>query len=136
VGVVDFSPVVRKGLVDRGVPITYGDISQRDTLVHAGVSHAEILICSVPDSLLKGSTTERLVRQLRALAPHARIFATAEQLSAVPTLYAAGADYVSIGRLYEARDLCEAVKAADAGLLEDKRSQLDETLKERHEVLP
>jgi Kef-type K+ transport system membrane component KefB len=133
--VVDFSPVVRKGLVEREVPITYGDISQRDTLVHAGVPHAEILICTVPDSLLKGTSTEKLVRQLRQLAPQAKIFATTEQLSAVPDLYAAGANYVSIGRLFEARDLVEAVQAADAGLLEDKRSQLDERLKDRHEVL-
>jgi Kef-type K+ transport system membrane component KefB len=135
VAVVDFSPVVRKGLVEREVPITYGDISQRDTLVHAGVASAEILICSVPESLLKGITTERLVRQLRELAPNAKILATAEQLSAVPDLYAAGANYVSIGRLFEAHDLVEAVQAADAGLLDDKRSQLDERLKDRHEVL-
>jgi hypothetical protein len=135
VAVVDFSPVVRKGLVEREVPITYGDISQRDTLVHAGVSHAEILICTVPDSLLKGTTTEKLVRQLRQLAPQAKIFATTEQLSLVRDLYAAGANYVSIGRLFEARDLVEAVQASDAGLLDDKRSQLDERLKDRHEVL-
>lgn len=133
--VVDFSPVVRKGLVERGVPITYGDISQRDTLMHAGIQHAEILICTVPDSLLKGTTTAKLVRQLRQIAPEAKIFATAEQLSAVPDLYAAGANYVSIGRLFEARDLVEAVQASDAGLLEDKRSQLDERLNNRHEVL-
>ncbi len=135
VAVVDFSPVVRKGLVEREVPITYGDISQRDTLVHAGVPHAEILICTVPDSLLKGTTTEKLVRQLRQLAPQAKIFATAEVLSAVPDLYAAGADYVSLGRIFEARDLVEAVQASDAGLLADKRSQLDERLKNRQEVL-
>lgn len=133
--VVDFSPVVRKGLVEREIPITYGDISQRDTLVHAGVAHAEILICTVPDSLLKGTTTEKLVRQLRQLAPQAKIFATAEVLSMVPDLYAAGANYVTLGRLFEARDLVEAVQASDAGLLDDKRSQLDERLKSRHEVL-
>jgi len=133
--VVDFSPVVRKGLVEREIPITYGDISQRDTLVHAGVAHAEILICTVPDSLLKGTTTEKLVRQLRQLAPQAKIFATAEVLSMVPDLYAAGANYVTLGRLFEARDLVEAVQASDAGLLDDKRSQLDERLKNRHEVL-
>jgi Kef-type K+ transport system membrane component KefB len=135
-GVVDFSPVVRKGLVERGVHITYGDISQRDTLVHAGIARAEILICSVPDSLLKGTNTERLVRQLRELAPNAKILATTEILSHVPELYAAGADYVSIGRVEEARDLCKAIKAADAGLLADKRAQLDERLSERREVLP
>ena len=69
------------------------------------------------------------------LAPEAKIFATTEQLSLVPVLYAAGANYVSIGRMFEARDLVEAVQASDAGLLEDKRSQLDERLKDRHEVL-
>jgi voltage-gated potassium channel Kch len=135
-GVVDFSPVARKGLVARGIHTIYGDISQRDTLLHAGITKAEILICSVPDSLLKGTTTEKLVRQLRELAPDAKILATTEILTNVPVLYAAGADYVSIGRIEEARDLCEAIQAANDGLLLDKRAQLDERLATRREVLP
>ena len=50
----------------------YGDISHPETLVHAGVTSAQILICTVPDALLKGTTNARLVRHLRELNPEAK----------------------------------------------------------------
>jgi len=51
--VVDFNPEVYRDLQRRGVRVIYGDISQRDTLLHAGVDKAEILVCTLPNSLLK-----------------------------------------------------------------------------------
>ncbi|HEY5892103.1 MAG TPA: cation:proton antiporter [Chthoniobacterales bacterium] len=134
--VVDFNPDVHARLKARGVNVIYGDVSQRETLVHTGVTTAEILICTVPDSLLKGTDNIRLVRQLRELNPTAQIISTAEVLHQVPALYAAGADYVSVARLDEAADLVEVLRAADKGTLEEKRSSLDEMLGNRQEVLP
>ena len=58
IGVVDFNPLAFKTLSARGLQVTYGDISNVDTLVHAGVGGAEIIILSVPDSLLKGANNE------------------------------------------------------------------------------
>jgi voltage-gated potassium channel Kch len=133
--VVDFSPVARAGLLERKLRVIYGDISQRDTLVHAGVEHAKVLICTVPDSVLKGTTNERLVRLLRGLNPTAQIIATAEVLSQAGVLLEAGANYVSIARLREADDLLAAVRAATEGLLEEKRGQLQRLLRDREEVL-
>lgn len=135
VAVVDFSPVARAGLIERKVRIVYGDISQRDTLLHAGVEKAEVLICTIPDSLLKGSSNERLVRLLRGLNPTAKIIATAEVLSQARVLMEAGADYVSLARLREAEDLFAAVRAATAGLLDEKRTALQAMLEGRREVL-
>ncbi|MEO7165460.1 MAG: cation:proton antiporter [Spartobacteria bacterium] len=133
--VVDFSPVAREGLLERKVRVIYGDISQRDTLLHAGIEHAKVLICTVPDSVLKGTTNERLVRLLRSLNPKACIIATAEELALVDELLAAGADYVSLPRLREADDLLEAVRAATEGLLGQKRTALQSKLRGRVEVL-
>ena len=133
--VVDFSPVARAGLLERKLRVIYGDISQRDTLLHAGVEHAEVLICTVPDSVLKGTTNERLVRLLRGLNPTAQIIATAEVLSQAGVLLEAGANYVSIARLREADDLLAAVRAATEGLLEEKRGHLQRLLSDREEVL-
>ncbi len=135
VAVVDFSPVARAGLLTRGVRVIYGDIAQRDTLVHAGIEQAEVLICTVPDSLLKGITNERLVRNLRSRNPTAQIIATAEQLGQARALLAAGADYVSMARVREAHDLLSAIQAASAGLLGDKRAELEALLEGRSEVL-
>jgi Kef-type K+ transport system membrane component KefB len=136
VAVVDFNPEVFKTLTARGVRVDYGDISQRDTLIHAGVQSAQMLVCTLPDALLKGMNNAKMVRQLRELNPGAKIIVTADVLTDVPALYSAGADYVSVGRLDEAANLCAALEAADAGLLEKKRAQLDARLANRAEVVP
>ncbi len=114
----------------------YGDISNVDTLLHAGVGKAEIIILSVPDSLLKGANNEKLVRHVRTLNPTAKIVSTADLLSDVDDLYAAGADYVTVTRLSDAHELFTVIEAADAGLLDDKRAEMDGRLSERREVLP
>jgi Kef-type K+ transport system membrane component KefB len=135
VAVVDFSPVARDGLLKRRVPVIYGDISHRDTLVHAGVDKAEVLISTVPDSLLKGTTNARLVSLLRDLNPTAKIIATADVIAQAAELLDAGADYVNVPRLRQAGDLLEAVRAARDGLLDQKRTALREILLDRREVL-
>ncbi|MEO8205705.1 MAG: cation:proton antiporter [Chthoniobacterales bacterium] len=135
VAVVDFSPVVFSGLRERGIKIIYGDISQRDTLRHAGIEQAKVLVCTVPQSLLKGITNIKLVQQLRALNPDAKIIAPAEVLTDIPLLYEAGANYVFVGRLNEATDLAAAIRAATEGLLDQKKDHIDHLLKGRVEIL-
>lgn len=136
VTVIDFNPNVFRILNERGVHVIYGDISNVDTLVHAGIGKAELIILSVPDSLLVGANNEKLVRHVRALNPTAKIVATADLLSNVPDLYAAGADYVTVTRLTDAAELYAVIEAVDAGLLEDKRAEMDARLADRKEVLP
>jgi voltage-gated potassium channel Kch len=136
ISVVDFNPNVFQTLADRGLHVIYGDISNVDTLLHAGIGKAEIIILSVPDSLLKGANNEKLVRHVRTLNPTAKIVATADLLSDVGDLYAAGADYVTVTRLSDAHELFTVIEAADAGLLADKRGEMDAQLSERKEVLP
>ena len=51
--VVDFNPNVYQTLLSRGLHVIYGDISNVDTLVHAGVGKSEMVILSIPDALLK-----------------------------------------------------------------------------------
>jgi phospholipase/lecithinase/hemolysin len=84
---------------------------------------------------LKGATNERLVRHVRSLNPTAKIVSTADLLSDVDDLYAAGADYVTVTRLSDAHELFTVIEAADEGLLEDKRAEMDAQLSERREVL-
>lgn len=134
--VIDFNPNVFRTLADRGLHVIYGDISNVDTLVHAGVGKAELIILSVPDSLLKGADNEKLVRHVRTLNPTAKIVATADLLADVADLYAAGADYVTVTRISDAQELYTVIEAAAAGLLEDKRAEMDAQLAERKEVLP
>ncbi|HEY7842451.1 MAG TPA: cation:proton antiporter [Bradyrhizobium sp.] len=134
--VIDFNPLVFQTLKARGLHVIYGDISHADTLVHAGIGKAELIILSVPDSLLVGANNEKLVRHVRSLNQTARIVATADLLADVGDLYAAGADYVAVTRISDARELFSAIEAADARLLEDKRAEMDAELATRREVLP
>lgn len=134
--VVDFNPNVYRALAARGLHVVYGDISNVDTLVHAGVGGAEIIILSVPDSLLKGANNEKLVRHVRSINPTAKIISTADFLGDVADIYAAGADYVTVTRLSDAHALYEVIAAVDQGLLQAKRAEMDARLAERREVLP
>ena len=134
--VVDFNPDVYHTLQARGLKVHYGDIANADTLAHAGVANAEIVISTVPDTLLKGTTNEKLVRQIRMVNPSAKIIATADVLAETGNLYAAGADYVTIARLAEADELIKVVTAAEAGLLNDLKANQEARLRDRQEILP
>ena len=134
--VVDYNPQVIERLKARNVRVVYGDISQRDMLHHAGVDHAEIIICSLPDMVLKGASNRKLLHQLRELSPKSKIIVHAEKIADVPQLYAEGADYVSLPRLLEATELLSVLEAAQKNLLDDKRKQQAEQLEERREVIP
>ena len=98
--------------------------------------HAEVIICSLPNMVLKGANNLKMLRQLRELNPHAQIVVHAELLSDVPALYAAGANYVSAPRLLEAADLLHVIEAAEKNLLEEKRNEQEKLLKDRNEVIP
>ena len=134
--VVDFNPNVYEKLRQRGLRVVYGDITQRDTLHHAGVLHAEVIICSLPNMVLKGADNLKMLRQLRELNPGAMITVHAELLSDIPILYAAGANYVTAPRLVEAADLLQAVEAAEKNLLDQKRREQENELNGRNEVIP
>ena len=133
--VIDFNPIVFSNLSERGVKVTYGDISQRETLIHAGVGTAKVLVCTIPDFLLKGSTNEKLVRQLREINPEAVIIAPADLMADVDTLYAAGANYVTVSRVIEATELHSILRSTEDGLLEHKRAELKRLLTDRREIL-
>jgi voltage-gated potassium channel Kch len=97
--VVDFNPVTLQDLKARGIKGIFGDIASMETLQHAHISHAAVILSTVPDLLLKGVDNVRLVQMARALAPHARIVATADDERHDQRLRAEGADHAV--RLYD-----------------------------------
>jgi len=134
--VVDFNPLVHSRLRQRGVRAIYGDITQRDVLLHAGLAESEIIICSLPNTVLRGANNLKILRQIRELNSTARIIVHAELLSDIPALYDAGASYVSAPRLLEAADLLHAIEAAEKDLLEEKYAAQLTRLEARNEVIP
>jgi voltage-gated potassium channel Kch len=92
--VIDFNPEVLAELKERGVGGMFGDISSLDTLEHAHLHHAKLVLCTIPDMLLKGTDNQTLVQSIRAVAPHARIAATANDAKHAQLLREEGADVV------------------------------------------
>ena len=136
IAVIDFNPVVHEKLKQQEIRAVYGDITARDVLHHAGVAHAEVVICSLPNMVLKGANNLKILRQLRELNPHGKIVVHAELLADLPALYAAGATFVTVPRLLEAADLLRVLESAEKNLLDAKRREQEMLLKDRREVIP
>jgi len=134
--VVDFNPVVHEKLQRLGIHAVYGDITQRDTLHHAGVGECKIIICSLPNMVLKGADNLKMLRQLRELNPKAQIVVHSELLEEIPVLYAASANFVTAPRLLEAANLLSVIEAAEHNLLDQKRGEQSKQLEGRNEVIP
>ena len=88
--VVDFNPQVLEELQRRGIRCVYGDVSNMDTLHHAAVHHARIVVCTLTDSILKGTSNARLLRQLQRLCPQAALVVASDTIEGALALYARG----------------------------------------------
>jgi Kef-type K+ transport system membrane component KefB/Trk K+ transport system NAD-binding subunit len=136
IAVVDFNPDVKKELDRRGIQAIYGDISHADTLHHANIHDARVIVSTIPDSVLKGTTNAQLIKIAEKLAPHARTIVTAETFTGVLDLYAQGASFVFSPRIMNARELARTVVAAVERDLEPERQSEMLALSTRVEVLP
>lgn len=136
--VIDFNPEVKRELDRRAIANAYGDVGHLDTLRHADIAEAKVVLSTIPDGILKGTTNERILKQAKLLAPDARVIVTAEMFNNALGLYAEGADFVLIPRLMSVRELAEAVIAALQGDLEKSRTSYirDAERRELAEVLP
>jgi voltage-gated potassium channel Kch len=92
--VIDFNPETLRDLMEKGVAGMFGDLASFDTLEHAHLHHAKLIVCTIPDMLLKGTDNQTLVKTCRAIAPHATIVATADDAHHAEVLRGEGADVV------------------------------------------
>lgn len=113
--VVDFNPEAHHRMKELGIACKYGDISHTDTLSHLGIENAEVLICTIPDHVLKGTSNLKLLRSLKELAPQARIIVTAESFESARSMYDEGAEYVFLPRIVSAQHLADVVERLQSG---------------------
>jgi Kef-type K+ transport system membrane component KefB/voltage-gated potassium channel Kch len=133
--IVDFSPEVLQRLRTMNVPVVYGDISHLDTLEHAGLEHARVILSTVSDDFLRGTSNTNLLRTIRHLNPTARVILSAETIEAARRMYAAGADYVVLPRFETARAFLDVLETIERGELDDLRARARADLDDREEVL-
>jgi hypothetical protein len=126
--VIDTNAGIHPEIRKRGAQVTYGDITSVEVLRHAGVASAEVVVSTVPDELLKGTSNEQLVRQIRQLAVGAVVIANCTKVSQVAALRAAGADHVFRAPTEVALGVLPAIYAA----LNANLPQFQEALEEEH----
>ena len=137
--VVDFNVGIHQQIAAYGPTVRYGDLSNAETLHHAGVDKARVIVCTIQDDLLKGTTNLKIVGEVRRINPKAVIIANALGLEESRQLYELGADYVYLSRIETAEIITEAVERALAGEIAKYRTA-KETAKgkwhERDEIFP
>lgn len=133
--VIDFNPVVHSELHRRGIACIYGDIANLDTLHHADIHSATLIISTIPDTLLKGTDNERILQHVRQLCPHSKAIVTAESIQRALELYECGADFVFISRLHSATKMASIIEKGLNNGFEELRAEQIESLKMRREVL-
>ena len=135
VRVIDFNPRVIQELRQRGIACTYGDIAHIDTLHHAGIEHARLIICSITDDILRGTTNLRMMRNVRRLNPEAKVILTSEHIKQATELYEAGADFVYVPRLHSAAEMAAIIKKSLRSGFPSNPMDAMALLRARHEVL-
>ena len=92
--VVDFNAALKRELTAKGFHYAYADLAHADSLKHLEIANASLIICPLSNTFLKGTTTKRLLRTIRSIAPNARILMAADDQEQSEDLLAGGADQV------------------------------------------
>ncbi|MGA8923927.1 MAG: cation:proton antiporter [Candidatus Dormiibacterota bacterium] len=133
--VIDFNPTVMRELRRKEIKCVYGDIAHMDTLRHAGIEHAELVVSSITDDVLRGTSNIKLMKNVRSNAPNTRIVLTTDHIPQALEFYEAGADFVFIPRLYSAAACARILRKGLAEGFDEFRKQAIGHLSQRQEVL-
>lgn len=94
VHVIDVHQHIMGEIRKKGVTCSYGDITCADVLQHSYHGEARLVIISIPDAFLHGTSNMELLRLSKKVWPNAHVICTAESHFNAHELYGAGADYV------------------------------------------
>lgn len=108
--VIDYNPALRHKIEKRGFSWAYGDLAHPETLHHLGIGGAKLMISSVSDTFLKGTSNRKLLGHLKHLAPHARMIMAAEEPAEAEHLLAAGAAHAVTPPALAGRRLYELLR--------------------------
>jgi len=136
--VVDFNVALHRSIAESGAHVHYGDLANPETLMHVGLSEVGVIVCTIPDDLLRGIDNKALVHILREMAPNAVIISNAVEISEIQKVYEAGADYVYLNRFEAAFTLRKAIEAGldqRIDTFRDNRQERNHYKPDRREVL-
>jgi Kef-type K+ transport system membrane component KefB len=133
--VIDFNPVVQAELRRRGIECLYGDVAHPETLHHAKIHDAKLVVSTIPDHILKGTDNERLLKNISQLCPHAEAIVTAGSSQRALDLYEQGADFVFIPHMHSSGEVATIIETGLSEGLARVREEQIAHLRMRNEVL-
>ena len=136
--VIDFNVALHPGLRETGATVKYGDLANPETLHHLGLNQCQVIVCTIPDDLLRGIDNKQLVHVVREMAPNAAIISNAIATNEIKNVYEAGADYVYLNRFEAAWTLQRAIQAGieqNIDAFRDKRQSRNHYKPDRKEIL-
>jgi hypothetical protein len=136
--VIDFNVALHGAIAATGATVKYGDLANPESLHHLGLNRAKVIVCTVPDDLLRGIDNSSLVHVVREMSPSAVIIANAISIDEIQNVYAAGADYVYLSRFEAAWLLKKAIDEALDNRIEvfkEKRMTRNRYSADRKEIL-
>jgi Kef-type K+ transport system membrane component KefB len=92
--VLDFNPDVCRELNRRGIKCLFGDLGNTGILNEAGIEKAQLIVSTIPDTILKGTSNLAILNYAKRVNPAAKVIVTAEQVLSAENLWNAGADFV------------------------------------------
>ena len=78
----------------RGIKCLFGDLGNTGMLNEAGIEKARLVVSTIPDTILKGTTNMAILNYTKRVNPAAKVVVTAERVLAAEELWNAGADFV------------------------------------------
>ena len=82
----------------RGMRVAYGDVSNSELLRHSGLDRAKVVVSTIDDAFLRGTSNAKLVDAVKAINPRARIIVTAPGAEAANELLGGGQGLRVCGR--------------------------------------
>lgn len=134
--IIDNNPEVLRTLKKEGFTSHYADLSHPATILNFNLHHSEIIISSVPDTLLRGTNNLNLLKFVKQHAPKALIITTAETIQQAKKHYAAGAHYVIIPRFVTASYTVDVIERLRLGETESVRNNASDYVNKIVEILP
>jgi hypothetical protein len=89
--VVDYNLKLHPAIQALGLRVAYGDISNPETLRHHGIQGARVVLSTITDNFLRGTSNLELLQQIKSQNPGARFIGTAISAEEREALLAAGA---------------------------------------------
>ncbi len=72
----------------------FGDLGNTGMLTEAGIEKARLVVSTIPDTTLKGTSNMALLKYIKRVNPAARVVVTADRVLLAEQLWQAGADFV------------------------------------------